>query len=41
MAWLVRKHVKSNAIVFAGITVVGALDAGQMSRIDWSTWRAR
>src|SRR5438046_9005641 len=33
-AWKVCKHVKSNAIVYAGNGQVVAVGAGQMSRID-------
>src|SRR4029453_2443537 len=33
-AWLVCKHVKSNAIVLAGGTQVVGVGAGQMSRVD-------
>ena len=34
MAWLVCKHVKSNAIVFVKDRAVVGVGAGQMSRID-------
>ncbi|HSF18611.1 MAG TPA: bifunctional phosphoribosylaminoimidazolecarboxamide formyltransferase/IMP cyclohydrolase [Vicinamibacteria bacterium] len=33
-AWIVAKHVKSNAIVLAGEDVVLGVGAGQMSRVD-------
>src|SRR5262249_31479379 len=33
-AWLVRKHVKSNAIVLAKGGMVVGVGAGQMSRVD-------
>ena len=33
-AWKVAKHVKSNAIVFAGDGLTLAIGAGQMSRVD-------
>jgi phosphoribosylaminoimidazolecarboxamide formyltransferase/IMP cyclohydrolase len=33
-AWLVAKHVKSNAIVFAAEDAVVGVGAGQMSRVD-------
>jgi phosphoribosylaminoimidazolecarboxamide formyltransferase/IMP cyclohydrolase len=33
-AWLVVKHVKSNAIVYAGDGVAVGVGAGQMSRVD-------
>ena len=38
-AWLVCKHVKSNAIVFAKNGAVTGVGAGQMSRLD-SSWIA-
>jgi phosphoribosylaminoimidazolecarboxamide formyltransferase/IMP cyclohydrolase len=38
-AWLVAKHVKSNAIVFARGTATVGVGAGQMSRVD-SVWMA-
>ena len=34
LAWIVAKHVRSNAIVFAGEDSVVAVGAGQMSRVD-------
>jgi phosphoribosylaminoimidazolecarboxamide formyltransferase/IMP cyclohydrolase len=43
-AWRVVKHVKSNAIVFAGENVVLGVGAGQMSRVDsvkLAAWKAR
>ncbi|MBI2803981.1 MAG: bifunctional phosphoribosylaminoimidazolecarboxamide formyltransferase/IMP cyclohydrolase [Planctomycetes bacterium] len=33
-AWLVAKHVKSNAIVLAGNRMIVGVGAGQMSRVD-------
>ena len=33
-AWVVSKHVKSNAIVFADATGTLGVGAGQMSRVD-------
>jgi phosphoribosylaminoimidazolecarboxamide formyltransferase/IMP cyclohydrolase len=36
LAWLVAKHVKSNAIIFAFPDRVAAVGAGQMSRVDSS-----
>ncbi|HEV2386438.1 MAG TPA: bifunctional phosphoribosylaminoimidazolecarboxamide formyltransferase/IMP cyclohydrolase [Candidatus Acidoferrales bacterium] len=33
-AWIVVKHVKSNAIVFARVGQAAAVGAGQMSRVD-------
>lgn len=35
-AWIVAKHVKSNAIVFADATRTVGIGAGQMSRVDSS-----
>jgi len=40
-AWLVCKHVKSNAIVFAKGGMVVGVGAGQMSRIDSTFMAAR
>ncbi|QDT39300.1 bifunctional phosphoribosylaminoimidazolecarboxamide formyltransferase/IMP cyclohydrolase [Stratiformator vulcanicus] len=40
-AWLVCKHVKSNAIVFAKDRMVTGVGAGQMSRLDSSMIAAR
>jgi phosphoribosylaminoimidazolecarboxamide formyltransferase/IMP cyclohydrolase len=36
LAWLVAKHVKSNAIIFAFPDRIAAVGAGQMSRVDSS-----
>jgi phosphoribosylaminoimidazolecarboxamide formyltransferase/IMP cyclohydrolase len=33
-AWIVAKHVKSNAIIYAGESQLVAVGAGQMSRVD-------
>jgi phosphoribosylaminoimidazolecarboxamide formyltransferase/IMP cyclohydrolase len=40
-AWLVCKHVKSNAIVFAKDGMTTGVGAGQMSRVDSSLIAAR
>lgn len=40
-AWLVCKHVKSNAIVFASQGMVTGVGAGQMSRLDSAEIAAR
>jgi phosphoribosylaminoimidazolecarboxamide formyltransferase/IMP cyclohydrolase len=43
-AWRVAKHVKSNAIVFAGENRTLGIGAGQMSRVDsvkLAAWKAR
>ncbi|MEZ4269054.1 MAG: bifunctional phosphoribosylaminoimidazolecarboxamide formyltransferase/IMP cyclohydrolase [Myxococcota bacterium] len=36
LAWMVAKHVKSNAIIFAFPDRIAAIGAGQMSRVDSS-----
>ena len=43
-AWLVAKHVKSNAIVYAKDGATAGIGAGQMSRVDSAriaAWKAR
>lgn len=40
-AWRVAKHVKSNAIVYAGADRTLGIGAGQMSRVDSATIAAR
>lgn len=43
-AWVVAKHVKSNAIVYARDGVTAGIGAGQMSRLDSAriaAWKAR
>jgi phosphoribosylaminoimidazolecarboxamide formyltransferase/IMP cyclohydrolase len=40
-AWLVAKHVKSNAIVLAKYQMIVGVGAGQMSRIDSTHMAAR
>lgn len=40
-AWIVAKHVKSNAIVFANDQIAVGIGAGQMSRVDSTELAAR
>jgi phosphoribosylaminoimidazolecarboxamide formyltransferase/IMP cyclohydrolase len=43
-AWIVAKHVKSNAIVYAKDGITAGIGAGQMSRLDSAriaAWKAR